>query len=138
MPEGVGYSGSNVVAGAGLELNYVGDYCYAYSGAVQVASTNVAQLDFQTGKGIIQGHISCMGSVDDSNPALGSSTAFTISFNGVIVFKVKCDTENEDMPSVQTIPVVIPPYTGVTVEADNNNADAGLRTGASLTGRVIK
>jgi hypothetical protein len=138
MPEGVGYSGSNVVAGAGLELNYVGEYCYAYSGVVQVASTNVKQLDFQTGKGIIQGHISCMGSVDDSNPALGSSTAFTISFNGVIVFKVKCDTENEDMPSVQTIPVVIPPYTGVTVEADNNNADAGLRTGASLTGRVIK
>ena len=42
------------------------------------------------------------------------------------------------MPSVQTIPVVIPPYTNVTIEADNNNADSGLRTGALLTGRVYK
>ena len=26
MPEGVGYSGSNVIAGTGLDLNYIGNY----------------------------------------------------------------------------------------------------------------
>jgi len=119
-------------------LNFTPDNqnCYAYSGVVQVASTNVMQLDFKTNQETIVGHLSVYGSVDDSNSALGSSTAFTVSFNGVIMFKIKCDTESEDMPSVQTVPVLIPPYTEVTVEADNNNADAGLRTAASLTGRV--
>jgi len=139
MPEGVGYSGSNVVAGAGLELNYVGNHAYAYSGVIQTATANVTQLDFQTGKGIIVGDISVYGCVDDSNPDLGGTTAFTISFNGVIIFKIKSDTlVHRDSESVKTVPVIIPPYTSVTIQADSSNSDAGLRTAASLTGRVIQ
>ena len=115
-----------------------GGHVYAYSGVVQVSGSNVTQLSFTTGSGYISGHISCYGSTDDTNPALGSVTTFSISFNGSIAFKIKTDTENEDMPSVQTVPIIIPPYTEVLVEADNTNADAGLRTAASITGIIYK
>jgi len=123
-------------SGAQKGLSFVLDRVYAYSGLVQVASTDTEQLSFQSGKQVIVGSISCYGSVDDSNPGLGSITAFTISFNGVKLFKIKTDTENEDMPSVQTVPLIIPPLTKVIVNADNNNADAGLRTAVSIAGRV--
>ena len=124
------------VAATGLGIRYVGDYAYAYSGMHNVAASNVEHLSFTSGSGVIVGKISCMGSVDTTNASLGGVTAFTISYNGVITFKIKTDTENEDMPSVQTVPIIIPPLTLVEVNADSNNADAGLETSATITGRV--
>jgi len=117
-------------------LSFILDRVYAYSGLIQVASTDTEQLSFHTGKQVIVGDISCYGSVDDSNPTLGGVTAFTIFFNGVKLFKIKTDTNAEDMPSVQTVPLIIPPLTEVIVNADSDNSDAGLRTAVSIAGRV--
>ena len=124
------------VASTGLGIRYIGEHCYAYSGMHNVASNNVEHLSFISGSGVIVGTISCMGSVDTANSALGGVTAFTIAYNGVITFKIKTDTEAEDMPSVQTVPIIIPPFTVVEVNADSNNADVGLETSATITGRV--
>jgi len=143
---GIGGAGNPVggtFTGPAQALEYTGKgestgHVYAYSGMLQVASQNVIQLSFTTGSGYIDGTISIYGSVDDSNPTLGGSTAFTISFNGIAVFKIKTDTEPEDMPSVQTVPVIIPPYTEVLIEADSSNSDVGLRTAASITGIIYK
>jgi len=132
--EGIPPTASTVVPG--LSLNYVGEYAYAYSGMHNVASANVEHLAFTSGSGIIVGTISCMGSVDTANAALGGVTAFTIAFNGVTAFKIKTDTEAEDMPSVQTVPIIIPPFTLVEVNADSNNSDVGLETSVTIAGRV--
>ena len=52
MPEGVGYSGSNIVAGAGKTLNHVGNYVWAFSGILSGNPVDV--LDFRTGKEITE------------------------------------------------------------------------------------
>jgi len=136
MAEADGIPPTASIVVPGLSLNYVGEYCYAYSGLIQIASTNVEQLNFTTGEGIIVGTISCYGVVDTANAALGATTAFTIAFNGVNAFKIKTDTENERMPSVQTAPIIIPPFTLVEVNADSNNADVGFESSVSIAGRV--
>ena len=120
----------------GLEIRYVNEFVYAFSGMHNVASSNIEHLNFTTGSGVIVGTISCMGSVDTANAALGGVTAFTIAFNGITVFKIKTDTEHEDMPSVQTVPIMIPPFTLVEVNADSTNSDVGLETSATIAGRV--
>ena len=144
---GVGGAGNPVggsYTGPAEALEYTGrgengGHVYAFSGVIQVATSNVTQLSFTTGSGYISGHVTCYGSVDDSNPDLGGTTAFTISFNGSIAFKIKTDTlVHRDSDSVRTVPVIIPPYTEVLIEADSGNADAGLRTAASITGIIYK
>ena len=51
MPEGVGYSSSNVTAGTGLSLNYVWRDVYAYSGSIDAtdSTTPITMLKFTTG-----------------------------------------------------------------------------------------
>ena len=57
MPEGVGYSGSNVVASVGLGLNFVGDQVYAYSGVHNGTNSFVNYLSFTTGKEAFLGKV---------------------------------------------------------------------------------
>jgi len=136
MAEAEGIPPTASVVVPGLSLNYVAEYAYAYSGMHNVAASNVEHLAFTSGSGIIIGTISCMGSVDLTNPALGGTTMFTITFNGVNAFKVKAETSAGDMPTVQTIPIIIPPFTLVEVNVDSNNAAAGLETSVTIAGRV--
>ena len=48
MPEGVGYGPQNT-ASTGLNLNYIGDYAYAYSGAISCSDSEKELLNFTTG-----------------------------------------------------------------------------------------
>jgi len=77
MPEGVGYSGSNVVAGAGLDLNYVQDRVY------QVASSNVKHLEFRTGKKLIIAEFTAIAAALPATVADGAISLFKININGI-------------------------------------------------------
>jgi len=136
MPEGIPYASSNVVAGAGLELNYIGEHCFAYN-RVAVSTTAVNQLEFVTGSGYIVGKIQCNGAVDMGNVDRGQVTAFQIQFNGIPILQLKTETETEDYVATVSNDVVIPPYTNVTITADSDGANFGF-TSVSFTGRVYK
>jgi len=117
MPEGVGYSGSNVVAGTGLALNYVGEFVYAYSGQVSLTSAgDTIMLSFTTGKNVIRATVQ---SGHDTQQMSANQTLQTkIKFNGIIVYDhltlfVVTDVQTADLGS--PIELVIPPYTEVTV-----------------------
>ena len=49
MPEGIPYSSTNVIAGVGKDLNYIGDRVYAYSGYVSFSNSEKTLLEFTTG-----------------------------------------------------------------------------------------
>jgi len=139
MPEGVGYSGSNVVAGAGLELNIVGEFAYAYSGLIAQGSPAVTNLDFTTGNYILVGEIQLNASVDDDDPSTGGSSTCMIKFNGVSISLIKADGELERAPASQTQAVIIPPYTSVNCAVDTGGSGASDQfTSVSFTGKVYK
>jgi len=109
MPEGIPYSGSNVVATAGLSLNYVGNHVYAASGLVLDAGTggpNTTLLNFTTGAKAI---IATLDFNDDSTG--GSDIYFTMKYNGIEVIESKGGVEF--LPWKYNI--FIPPYTHVEV-----------------------
>jgi len=128
MPEGVGYGPHNVI----------GNFAYAYSGKKQINTSNVEHLNFTTGNYIFVGELSIIGAVDTADLALGDISGFTVTFNGVDAFTAKVDTEHEDMPNPNAIPMIIPPYTVVEVNVITDATTIDHFTAANLNGRIYK
>ena len=134
MPEGVGYSGSNVVAGAGLGLNYVGNHVYAYSGEVSVNNTETSLLLFTTGNETIVGRMRPCYLASG-----GDDYEFRIKFNDILIAYTKTKSE-ADILAQKYFEIIIPPYTQVEVTGKNSEGGSGdfLNIGALITGRLYK
>jgi len=138
MPEGVGYASSNVVASAGLELNYVGNHVYAFSGTFASATSAFTMLDFTTGAKTIKGLFAFNGQIRfDSSVSAGGYSGYQVSFNGIIVALAKTDTTNNDMPIKGWEKVIIPPYTNVKVEGVSGEATATELMTVVFTGKTL-
>jgi len=133
MPEGVPYASSNVIAGAGLELNYVGDHVFAYSGVRATSNTDVNLLSFTSGSKIIKADV-FFGYLDNDN----KSFEYKILFNSVLVSGwVTGGAGNQANADISPIiPIVIPPYTEVLITAKNISSPDSVDQCATLTGRV--
>jgi len=132
MPEGVGYSGSNVVAGAGLELNYVGNHAYAYSGAITVSaggSADTTMLNFTTGAHVIRGFVSWF-----SEATTTEDEFVIIKLNGVITVQSRYSHAYHSSAD-QPLEIIIPPYTNVECLFGNSG---GTTATLQLTGRVFE
>jgi len=121
MPEGVGY-GPQFTASVGKELNYVGKYCYAYSGVKTTAgqSIELTLLEFTTGNHVIKAL---------TEPALAQVTnsgvdyLYRIYFNEVIIYffnVTRFSAAVEDLKDA--INILIPPFTKVKMTAESNRS----------------
>jgi len=140
MPEGIPYASSNVIAGTGLELNYVGDRCFAYSGTFQINTTAFTMLDFTTGSEPIKGRFYGYGPIkfDGTNINSGQFGGFQYSFNGNVVATSKSDTSQHDMGQVLEFECILPPYTNVKVEGLSYATTAGFLMEVTFTGKIVK
>jgi len=115
-----------------------GKRCYAYSGTITTANSIKTALEFITKESHIRGKFEFMGGVNyiAGNLADGTIDAFRVSFNGVVIAIIKLDMSLEDMPTKETLTVLIPPVTPVKVEAlGSANAASELMT-VTFTGKV--
>jgi len=136
MPEGVGY-GSQFTASKGLELNVIGAHCYAYQ-SFAASETSTVQLSFTTGNYYVVGKIRLAGMIDLATPANGRIATMTVKMNGNVMLISKTDAAEEDMPSSDVVPLLIPPFTVVEVITDSNDTSATYQGTVSLTGRIYK
>jgi len=138
MPEGVGYASSNVIAGAGLDLNYVGDRVYGYSGLITCTNGgDGTQLSTMSGSKTIVGQYQF--NVDIVDMDSGKELGFTIKFNGVeVVNAVTYTNAAVANPNVmnQPIPLVIPPYTQIDIICSTDDTSA-VRTFGTFTGKTV-
>jgi hypothetical protein len=133
MPEGVGYN-SNVVAGTGLGIAYVGDYAYAYSGVVSIDNTETTMCQFQTPKGLI-----VASTMFNYLGELGQELfAFRIYFNGIQVQGTIQGRRDYDSLFEGDIKLIIPPLTEVKLTGQNLTDTDSRDMIVSLTGRVYK
>jgi len=129
MPEGIPYVGTNVIAGTGLELNYLGRHAYAYSGSFNPGG-GTTYLEFTTGAGYIVGTVEINADYAGTG---GSNLQVEIAFNGIDVV-VERDVGNDYVPGDTEFKLIIPPYTNVKVTITGTTAPAN----ANFTGRVYK
>jgi len=135
MPEGIPYSSSNVIAGTGLDLNYIGNHCFAYSGSLSVSSSSSADntaLNFTTGNRTIKGRIQLAWADNTSSNAYAQ-----VKINGIIVIENKWDDAGSAAFVVDPYILILPPYTSVEVLLGSANSSS-VDVGALFTGKVYK
>jgi len=115
MPEGVGYSGSNVVVTPGLGLNYVNNFVFAYSGAVANAgggsSTPDTMLEFETGAETIEAKLFFGVQFAGAN-----DTYLLMHINDVQVMGITfIETGGGNNLTGNPIEFVLPPYSNVRI-----------------------
>jgi len=125
MPEGVGY-GSNIVAGTGLTLSYIGKHCYAYSGAIVIDNDpDVKMLEFTTGEEYIVAKLSF--GTRDTNLSPNVHIGYEINFNGRVVFTTfsLSDADGTLIFDGASFPqqILIPPFTVVQIDAFTSDAN---------------
>jgi hypothetical protein len=134
MPEGIPYASSNVIAGTGLDLNYVGKKAYAYSGAVGVASTTKL-LSFKTGNKIISGR---MYTGYCSPTHITDDMSFEVKLNGVLISARYADTSKEaNTINMIYYTMIIPPYSLVEVFSTNISSGTERDMCAIFTGKIV-
>ncbi len=139
-PGGAGGAGNPTggsFTGPAEALEIVGDHAYAYSGQLAAATVDVLHLSFTSGNYYFVGALSCLGQTLANNTPSGGISNFKLALNGTIVAAVKTDTKEEDSPSNAIIPIIIPPYTEVTVNVESGD-DTSFSTNANLTGRIYR
>jgi len=133
---GFGSGGSFTGPAEALEIN--GDFAYAYTGAIGATTTETTRLKFTTGNYLFVGTIRLAGMVDLTSASGGSIATMAVSLNGSTVLVTKTDGTEEDMPSADVAPLMIPAYTEVEVIQDAQNTDPDLIGTISITGRIYR
>jgi len=127
------------IASTGLGIRYIGfepQYCFAYSGMKQVASSDVLHLDFTSGSGFIRATFSGLAAVLPGTLSDGVASMYKIEFNGLTLATAKVDSLQEDMPTVVEFPLIIPPLTRVEISCESEGSTSNMKTSCQLTGRV--
>ena len=117
-------------ASTGTGIRYIGDWAYAYSGAIQAANENdVTMLDFTTGSGIIKAKIQF-----ESDSFVQQVYYFRVRLNDIIMMDVIWDSSPTLNSTLFPLHLILPPFTAVRVSWGlSNDTKNGY---ATLTGRV--
>jgi len=129
MAEAEGIPPTASVVVPGLSLNYVGDWVYAYSGALVLDSNYVDYLNFTSGAGIIVGKVQINA---DWSGIAGNTLYNDIYLNDELVIFER-DTGNDYVPGAPIIHFIIPPFTAFKLQM---KSAAATYSSASFTGRV--
>jgi hypothetical protein len=120
-------------ASTGLGIRYVGkDFCYAYSGAIDVNNTETDLLNTTTQAGVIKGRIEfCY---------LGSNSQnmrFRVKLNDLVIWDFEAD-HSQLLARGQRglLHIIIPPLTQLTCTGQNMTDTVALPLIVALSGRV--
>jgi len=117
-------------------LNVGKDHAFAYSGPLQISTSAVEHLAFNTGEYIVVGEITVSANIKIADIANGGITVFQIYFNGNEVLRLKVDANEEDMPTALVVPLLIPPVTAVSVTGISQYGTSAFDSCTSIIGRV--
>jgi len=132
MPEGVGY-GPQFTASTGLTLNYIGKFCYAYSGTISINNETKTLLEFETGSNVIKAKFSF--GIDLNVLYSSKFIGYIVSLNDSIVMRSILDDNVQEGFDNDPCRLILPPYTKVKIEALTDSATDNLTYGI-ITGRV--
>jgi len=130
---GFGSGGSFTGPAEALEL--IGNHGYAYSGQIDLASTEKTLLSFTSGNYYFVGNWQML--YDWTGFSAGESLGFTIKLNEVTIVRVELPKSTAEIDSVmREVPLIIPAYTEVEILGDT---DAGnIYVSGMLTGRIYR
>ena len=134
---GAGNTAGSNPTGISQSLNYIGNHCYAYSGLIQVGTSLTTCLEFTTGNSYAVANLSLFGGArHDGGTNTGCNTVFEIYLDGTRNLLVKVESINEDMPAMEVVPILIPPYTNFKVAFITDVSNDGIFNSVAIQGEV--
>jgi len=76
------------------------------------------------------------GAIDSATTGNGLSTVFVVKINSQEVMRIKVDTDQEDSPTLEVVPILLEPYSKIEVTNISNGDVSSRKTSASIVGRV--
>jgi len=125
--------------GGQLGISTIGEHAYAYSGQFPTGSVQslTDMLNFTTGDYYLVGEWTVCGSVNLSSASdTGALDQFYLSYNSITIQSLKTDTQQEDSPTLYTIPIMIPPRTVVICQGISSLNNDSWRISQSIAGRI--
>jgi hypothetical protein len=121
--------GSNP-AGTSSGLNYVGDHCYGYSGAVSVNQVETTLQDFSTGNSYLTVRW---------YPTLLENTnvnyKWVVKIDDQAIMNLSVDQQYGNMHG-QYVDLILPPFARVVITGRNIEDTSSADIGSVITGRV--
>jgi len=136
MPEGVGYGAQNT-ASTGLNLNYIGNYAYAYSGAIACSNSEKELLNFKTGSGLLVAKIKFAVATPSTE---NDSMRVIFELNGITVYQSILYSGIGGtfyQSNRESVNVIIPSYSHWRVLGENITDASGRQLAVILSGKVI-
>ena len=119
-------------ASTGKGIRYIGQHCYAYSGPVTVANSEIPLLDFTTGSGYVVAEFNI-----SANQVSGDDFDWRIKMNGEdIIFSQITGPYDLSEHVLSPLKLILPPSTRLVVTLDNVSSGSGLDWSVTMTGRV--
>ena len=136
---GGGAGGAGNVAGGGnpagtsFNLNYLGDFCYAYSGIVEQNAGDVTTLlDFTTGS-----EIAVVKITFDTSATSSDNISYVVLMNTQKISEfVITGSADADPSTKETREYIIPPFTRLQTTAKRTSGSDTQYSDCVLTGRV--
>jgi len=128
---------TNSFTGPAEALETYGDFAAAYTGLHTASTTTATVLSFTSGSYLFVGNFQLNGAVDPADGSLQQTTA-NIKFNGVSVAVITSGNGAIDAPMSVDQPLVIPPYTEISVEFDSDGTSASRVASGTLIGRIYR
>ena len=129
MPEGVGYGPQNT-ASVGKGLNYIGNHCYAFSGAVSVNQTETVLQDFDTGANYLAVRWF---------PTLLADTnvnyKWIVKIDDQAIMNLSVDQQYGNMHG-QYVDFVFPPFSRIVISGRNIEDTSSNNIGSVISGRA--
>ena len=126
------------IASTGKGIRYVGQHCYAFSGAIVTSASDQTLFDFTSGSGYIVATLTMTAPIEmlSANLGAGYIRGYQLDFNGQTVGLWKVESGQEDMPSDTEAQILIPPFTAVIFTCVDNGSNNSFLGTANITGRV--
>ena len=122
----------------GTDIHYIGDRCFAFSGAFAQQNTTQTLFDFTTKNSFIVATLTMTAPIRMTAGGIiaGVVRGYQLDFNSQTVGLYKADSGAEDMPSDTEVQILIPPFTAVALSCIDDNTNATYSGTANITGTV--
>ena len=133
MPEGVGYSGSNVVASVGRTFQYIGDRIFGYSGEVGVNNVETIMFEDKVGSryALVNIRFNYIQASDDN-------FEYFVYLNDVVVQGYQVSAAHLYTGADNGIELLIPPFNTLKLSAINLSNSTALDQIVSVVGKLYK
>jgi hypothetical protein len=123
-------SGSNPT-GTGSSLNYIGEHAFANSGEISVNNSETTMLEFTTQNGYVVAKVQFNMLVDTADDMFYKVKINNETVNGYLTQGAQQSTDSNN-----TLPILLPPYSKITMTAINVGSSSGRNNVCVVVGRV--